>query len=151
MTEEEKTFEPLFNAAIEARDRGDLDQALALFGTVLEQCDEQRLSGIVHGMVGAILLFDKNAITEAERHYRQAVRLMPRAELGSLGLFHALARQERIEEALEEMIRYLSSKDSQEYRSLLRDAYPEHAFPAGRKRELVAAAHRLVKRWDSIS
>jgi Flp pilus assembly protein TadD len=58
-------------------------------------------------------------VDEAERLFKQAVSLSPRSEKVSLGLFHCLWGRGKQDEALEEMKRFLSLADSDEYRLIL--------------------------------
>jgi predicted Zn-dependent protease len=55
----------------------------------------------------------------AEHLFKKAVSLAPRSEKISLGLFHCLWAAAKQEEALEEMKRFLSLVDSEEYPMLL--------------------------------
>ena len=58
-------------------------------------------------------------VDEAERLFTQAISLSPKSEKISLGLFHCLWGRGKQNEALEEMKRFLSLADSDEYRLIL--------------------------------
>ena len=53
--------------------------------------------------------------------FRKATELEPQLELASLGLFHALWEADRTDEAFDEMRRFLSQYESEEYTRLLAD------------------------------
>lgn len=56
---------------------------------------------------------------EAENYFRTAIFLSPGSERISLGLFHSLWGRGKRDEALEEMKRFVSLADSDEYRLIL--------------------------------
>ncbi len=58
-------------------------------------------------------------IDTAIEHFQKAVKLAPKSELYSLGLFHSLWRQEKREEAFDEMKRFMSISDSDDYRAII--------------------------------
>src|SRR5258707_13560937 len=58
-------------------------------------------------------------IDTAIEHFQKAVKLAPKSELYSLGLFHSLWRQEKREEAFDEMKRFMSISDSADYRAII--------------------------------
>jgi tetratricopeptide (TPR) repeat protein len=92
-----------------------LDQALALKnGRAYEKAIEAFAQIVAeypncapaHGMLGHILFSALNKAEEAIPCFQSAVRLAPRSELASLGLFHSLWKTGREDEAFEEMKRY---------------------------------------------
>lgn len=101
-----------------AQERSKLDD---LPGTI------QILKGLVAGnpqsaMFNATLANTLEAIGEiatAIEHFQKAVKLAPKSELYSLGLFHILWEQGRREEALDETKRFISLCDSAEYRKIV--------------------------------
>jgi tetratricopeptide (TPR) repeat protein len=52
-------------------------------------------------------------------HFEKAVKLAPKSELYSLGLFHILWGQGMREEALDETKRFMTISDSEEYREIV--------------------------------
>lgn len=58
-------------------------------------------------------------IAAAIEHFRKAVKLEPKSEQYSLGLFHILWEQGRREEALDETKRYMSLCESAEYGKII--------------------------------
>ena len=58
-------------------------------------------------------------IEPAIEHFQQAVKLAPKSEQYSLGLFHVLWGQGRREEALDETKRFMALSDSDEYRKIV--------------------------------
>lgn len=58
-------------------------------------------------------------LIDSERHFREAVTIAPTMELASLGLFNALDNLGRPVEAMREVVRFLSLRESVGYRELL--------------------------------
>lgn len=120
-------FEEVFNAALKARCAGDVENALELCGRALEQGEgvDNTLLAAAHGECAHICMFllVTPDINEAERHFKAATQLVPKSELASMGLFHALVELGRWRDALEEIVRLVSLRDSPEYRELLSDEF----------------------------
>jgi superkiller protein 3 len=114
---EHRDKEAQFNHALRLRNEGDLQGALQLFKQLIAQYPDFAVAYEIMGDV----LWDLNAIEEARSCFQKAVTLKPESELGSLGLFHVLWELGRIDEAFEEMKRFLSIADSEEYTRLLAD------------------------------
>lgn len=64
-----------------------------------------------HGMRGLILFSALKRPQDAILSFQEAVRLAPKSELASLGLFHSLWKTGREDDAFEEMKRYQSLND----------------------------------------
>jgi predicted Zn-dependent protease len=75
-------------------------------------------SAAVHGLLGSTY-FELGDMTNAAAAFAQVIRLNPKSELASLGLFHSLWAQKRRHQAFAEMQRFLSIAPSQEYAALL--------------------------------
>lgn len=118
-TEVTKTLaiEEQFNDALKLRDAGDLLGALHSFKQLAQQYPD---NAPVYGVMGDIL-WDFGNLEEAIACFKTVVKLSPRSELGSLGLFHTLWEAGHTEEALQEMNRYLAIAESAEYETLLRN------------------------------
>jgi predicted Zn-dependent protease len=61
---------------------------------------------------------------EALQHSAEAVRLAPASERASLIYFHILWRSKRRTAALEEMLRFLSLRESDEYTNMIKEWSP---------------------------
>ena len=127
LTENERLHSPTFDRAMELRDSGQPDEAIELLEHLLQQLrpDDKRLSAHSHRQVGHIRKM-QGRLVDSERHFREAVMIAPKMELASLGLFHALRNLDRHVEAMEEVVRFLSLRESLGYRELLSG----HAFGA---------------------
>jgi tetratricopeptide (TPR) repeat protein len=136
---------PLFDEAMKLRDAGAFDEAIALLEralTFLEPTDG--LLAHTHMQLGHIS--DKqNDHVKVERHFRLAVIAAPRNELASLGLFHALANLDRWEDAMTEMVRLVTMRDSARYRELLAEGFGSDLSP--NLLRLAEEARRLLTRF----
>ncbi len=115
------SLETEFNDAIKLRDKGDLHGALHHFQK-LSQKYPHRAS--IYGMLGH-LHWLLGSLPEAIQCFQTVVKLSPKSELGSLGLFHALWKAGQRNEALKEMKRFLSLADSEEYKAILSEKHEE--------------------------
>lgn len=116
MTEEE--YEAEFNRALQLRDAGAFEEAVQVFTGLLGSGFRR---AAVHGMLGGIIHYDLKDPVTALPILRKSVALSPHSELASLGLFHALFALDRVDEAFDEMRRYVKDHESEEYDELLRD------------------------------
>jgi len=66
-------------------------------------------------------LWDNGDLVKAEKEFRDAIALGPDLEKISLGLFHLLWEQGREDEAFEEMKRFMSISDSEDYRAISKE------------------------------
>ena len=106
----------LLKKALELRAAGRLSSALA----VLRPLMQQRLhSGAAAGII-ATVLWEHKDIRLASEWFARAVRISPHSERASLGLFHSLWAQNRIDEAFAEMDRFMTGRHSTEYEKLRR-------------------------------
>lgn len=106
-----------FDHAMSLKAKGDLDGALDLFKKLAEEFPD---FAAIYGIMGD-LFWDVGNLDEAMKCFQKVVELKPRSELGSLGLFHVLWELGLIDEAFDEMRRYLSIADPEEYRIRLND------------------------------
>lgn len=146
LTEHEALLAPMFDRAMELRDQGQLDDAIKLLDELVERLgpDDKHLSAHSHIQVGHIRK-KQGRLNDSERHFREAVTGAPALELASLGLFHALDNLGRHVEAMAEMVRFLSLRESLGYRELLSDAAFGEDIPDDERR-LVDAARVLLAR-----
>jgi predicted Zn-dependent protease len=77
-------------------------------------------SAAVAGYLGSVY-FEQDEPATAAKWFRRAIRLSPKSELASLGLFHSLWNSNAAMEAVAEMRRFLRTADSPAYAKLLRD------------------------------
>ena len=74
--------------------------------------------GSVYGLAASIY-FELDRFEEAAQKYRKATEISPKSEMASLGLFHSLWQIGSNDAAFEEMKRYMSIAESEEYNELL--------------------------------
>jgi hypothetical protein len=132
----------MFDRALVLRDQRDFGGALALLEQLLSMLEPDHviLAAHSHTQIAHIYGYSSNHVAQ-EHHSRIATQLAPKFELGSLTLFFALLRLGRREEAICEMVRFVSLKDSAEYRELLANGFdsevPHEAELLGQARNLL--------------
>ena len=85
---------------------------------ILEQLRESYpQSASVHALLGEVL-WQQHGAAQAIPAFQRAVELAPTSELASLGLFHTLLETGDKQRALQEMNRFLSLSDSEEYEAI---------------------------------
>jgi tetratricopeptide (TPR) repeat protein len=115
-------FEEAFNAACALASEGRYEEAARqLEELVRDRVDRRRRLAAAHGKLAGIYLFQLHDAPSAERHFRISTRFSPSSELASVGLFHALINQRRVDEAKAEMRRFLARKPSPEYQRILEE------------------------------
>jgi tetratricopeptide (TPR) repeat protein len=147
LNETEKVFAGMFDQALQLRDRGEFVEAIALLEQLVTHLTEPgrrapTLLSHSHMQLGHIHRKLGNDLAR-EHHFRRAIEIAPHLELASLGLFHALEALGCSEEAMHEMIRYLTLRDSPGYRELLSEGFGEELTV--REQELAAEARRLLQ------
>lgn len=112
-----------FDAAVQMVKEGRLQEAITVLKGILNNSisGDERLRAACWKYLGDIHLHLLDDAQKAETHYRQALAHFPRAEHASLGLFHSLIGQQRVNEALEEARRLLTLRSSTEYKRLLKE------------------------------
>jgi predicted Zn-dependent protease len=106
-----------FAEAVKVRDRDDLNSARQLF---LKLAEEDTQSTAIYAVLGDIC-WDMGLLDEAVLAFGHAVKLSPKLEAVSLGLFHTLWKLEKRVEALEEIKRFQSIADSEDYREIVHE------------------------------
>jgi predicted Zn-dependent protease len=120
MMEIDETLDLRFQEAVRLTDEGRHREALAKFELLIALPGVPRsLLAATHGKIGYIHQFALGDPAAAEGWFRKSAELAPSSELASLGLFHALVRQRKVDEAFDEMRRYLARKPSAEYTRIL--------------------------------
>lgn len=105
-----------FDAAVKLRDEQQFAVAESILSKLALVCERASVF-IVLGDVQ----WEQNKLGEAIKSFRKATELAPRAELPSLGLFHALWEDGQEDDAFEEMKRLCRLRHSKEYALLLDD------------------------------
>ncbi len=96
---------------------GDLNGVVA----VMNELVEGNKSSPVFRSVLANALWELGKLELAETEFRHAVRLAPESENISLGLFHCLWDQNKIDEAFAEMKRFTKISVSDSYREIVKE------------------------------
>jgi tetratricopeptide (TPR) repeat protein len=145
MTENEEQLSAQFDNAMKLRDEGNLSAARAALETLIKQLLPSDVKLLAHSHMQLGNICDRlREHTQREAHFRAAVEVAPTLQLASLGLFHTLYEQDRIDEALEEMLRLLRLRYSDLYAELLGEGYGSRFSIEQRNR--VMEARRLLKR-----
>ncbi|MCX5742501.1 MAG: hypothetical protein NT062_08400 [Proteobacteria bacterium] len=120
LTKNEQLHSPLFDRAMELRDSGHLEESSELLEQLLHELGPEDKSLVAHAQsqMGYIRKM-QGRLVDSERHFREAMMIAPKMELASLGLFHALSNLGRHVEAMGEVVRFLSLRESLAYRELL--------------------------------
>jgi hypothetical protein len=123
-TETETALLPLIDEAYRLREKGDLDAAARLCRQVIAQLDvaDRRLLSAARLELGHLARLSQDH-EAARREFAEAVTASPRWELASLALFHSLLDLDRWKEALKELLRFVSLRDSAAYRELLSEGF----------------------------
>jgi tetratricopeptide (TPR) repeat protein len=113
------SFRARFEEGLRARDDGRAAEAIDILTELLrEEPEDLRVRCAVLDQLGGVLL-DAGEYARAERYFRALTALAPRHEWASVGLFHSLWNQGRIDDAFDEMRRLLLLQGSDEYTRLL--------------------------------
>ena len=108
----------LFGKAIPFRDKGQIQKAIEVLKNIIQQSPDYSLAYVILGGI----YFDSDNYSDAIPYFEKAVKLTPKTELASIGLFHCLWSLGRNKEALKEARRYLDvGKPAKHYSSLLKE------------------------------
>jgi len=149
-TDNEESLRPQFDEALDARHQGNTAAAITLCYKLLDKLTslDKRLLVGVHNELGYIYSCRED-YDNAAAHFRKSTEVSPLSETASLGLFHSLFREEHVQEALLEAVRFLSLRDSGEYRSMFTaegalrgDLSPPARALANKARQLLDAHSR---------
>ncbi len=69
--------------------------------------------------LAASMYFEADQFDKAAEKYKKATEISPKSEAASLGLFHSLWQMDKNDQAFDEMKRYMSIAQSDEYNELL--------------------------------
>lgn len=106
-----------FKQAVALKENGNLNEAKTLLLQLHEGCPEYVQVLAVLGHVYMKLNQQEDAII----YFKKAINLRPTMEAVSVGLFHCLLKLDRVDDAFNEMRRFLSLSESKEYTQLLAD------------------------------
>ena len=108
----------LFTLVIQKLDAGKIQEGVRLMEALVRRFPEQ---APLHWYLGGLYLSEAKQPKKAVSHFQKAVRLAPKSERASLGLFHALWDTNRVDEALAEIKRYqlLTNWKCQDYREII--------------------------------
>jgi tetratricopeptide (TPR) repeat protein len=110
--------EILFKEAVKLRDSGKPEAAIDKLSEILNE--NRKSNAAVLGIMGNIY-WNLKDFSNAFECYQKAVKLSPKSELASLGLFHTLWDMGRERDAFEEAKRFLSLRESEEYLKLIEE------------------------------
>ncbi len=106
-----------FNLVQELSRKGDLEGVIKGMEELVELEPNYALFRAV--LANALDEFGKSDV--AEKEFKKSVELDPTSEIISLGLFHCLWGQDKQIEAFDEMKRFMSISDCEDYRSILKE------------------------------
>ncbi|MEL6339066.1 MAG: tetratricopeptide repeat protein [Myxococcota bacterium] len=110
-------FAALIQEAMDLRNAGSLLESLELLKYLVQRVPRQKT---VVGLL-ALVLQDLDRTEEAARYFKLSTELSPDSEISSLGLFHCLLSLGNLDEAFDEMRRFLANNESEEYLLLLKE------------------------------
>ncbi len=107
-----KPFAPEFDAALDLWHSGDPESAIAQLEALAIKYPNE---AAIHGMLGGYL-YEQGGLAEARPHTHLAVQLSPKSELAARWHFHVLYDQGLVAEAREELKRFHSITEIEEFR-----------------------------------
>lgn len=114
------TIESLFELAIELRDSGNLDHSIGVLSKILERYPGNESIYKVY-VIRAGIYGELGNHALALEDFKNAAHLNPKSELASLGLYISYAELTQYEDAIHELIRYLSSYPAELYKETLEE------------------------------
>src|SRR5262245_49562293 len=114
------TIDSMFELAIELRNKGQFQDSINVLTKILSEYPIDHKTHVVHSVLGGICK-DLGDHKKAMENFRKATELDPNSELASLGLYVTLATLDRDDEAIHEMIRYLTSYPADLYKDTLEE------------------------------
>ena len=105
----------MFSQAVSLKEQGDMIAAKDVLISLVELDPESTAAVLILGDVYQSLNRREDAIDA----FRQAIELSPMLEAASLALFHCLWESGKRDEAMEELKRFQSISDSEEYRKIV--------------------------------
>lgn len=124
---------------------GSVDEAERRLLEMLQTDLDPRVRAAVHLQLGAIVEQREGSFIHGRPHWEAALKLVPRMELASLALFHALLQSGLVSEAVAEMLRLIELRPSTEYEEWL-TGIDASAFSAHDREKLERAAAIILRR-----
>jgi predicted Zn-dependent protease len=106
-----------FSEAVKFKEAGQLKAAKEL---LIDLAQQDPKSTAILAVLGDVY-WDLEELEEAISTFRRAIEIAPTLEAVSLGLFHCLWKLERREEAMEEIKRFQTISDSEDYRQIVKE------------------------------
>ena len=113
----DKSFEKNFNQALSLKNDNKLLEALKIFKQLESENTDYYMT---FAMIGDIY-WDLGKLDDAAQNFKKAVKLNPNSEKVSIAYFNVLWEQDKKNEALEEMKRFLTNNKSESYQKILNE------------------------------
>jgi tetratricopeptide (TPR) repeat protein len=114
------TIDSMFEVGIELRNKGELRDSINMFSKILRHYPTDKRTYLIYSVLAGVHA-DLEEHDKALINFRKATELNPKSELASLGLYVTLAKLDRDEEAIYELIRYLKSHPADLYKDTLQE------------------------------
>jgi tetratricopeptide (TPR) repeat protein len=111
-------IDQLFETAIENRNNGALQEAVKGLLKIISTYSNDSKIYVVHAVLGGVYA-DLNEFTNSLASFKKAAELNPKSELASLGLYLSYVELDRDEDAIRELIRYLTHYPANLYKHTL--------------------------------
>lgn len=114
------TIDSMFELGIELRNKGELRDSINVFSKILNDYPIDKKTHGIYSVLGGV----HNDLREHDKaliNYRKATELNSKSELASLGLYITLAKLDRDEDAIQELIRYLKNYPADLYKDTLEE------------------------------
>lgn len=137
------TIESLFELAIELRDSGNLDHSIGVLSKILDRYPGNesiyKVCVIRAGIYG-----EQGNHALALEDFKNATRLNPKSEIASLGLYISYAELAQYDDAIHELIRYLSSYPAELYKDTLEELVNdlEHGYMTAYREDILRLARQ---------
>ena len=95
---------------------------------------------MLNGLIATAYYFAKEYAISAA-YYKKTTGLNPRSELASLGLFHSLWELKNYRRAYQEMERFLSSNEANNYKVTLKELYEQLSKRTPHYQKLIIEAY----------
>ena len=114
------TIDSMFELGIELRNKGKLRDSINVFSKILNDYQsDKKTHGIYSVLAGVHADLGEN--DKALVNFKKASEMNQKSELASLGLYMTLAKLDRDEEAIHELIRFLKDYPADLYKDTLKE------------------------------